>query len=174
MLRWWHCCARCPLFGWPSFQMSQPPVKLEKEWKRVMLIKQEESLQNLGKLWDPRSLHFYSLVNITKNVIHNTGGSRISRRRGTNLKGGGANLLYWSICPNSAWKWKKKWTPGDVPGTSVDHPMHRPTMIKNPRSVRSTHAGSLPQNWVKCHGTRVCWVVGHTFKVAKDEFWTNF
>ena len=35
-----------------------------------------------------------------------SGGSRISQEGGTNLKGGGGNLLFGPFFPKTAWKWK--------------------------------------------------------------------
>ena len=56
--------------------------------------------------------------------IHISGGSRISRKRGINLKGGGANLLFCPIFPKNLQENKKNGPGGR--GASLVPPLEAP------------------------------------------------
>ena len=54
-----------------------------------------------------------TLLIVTVRSIEASGGSRIFQRSGSaNPKGGGANLLFWSILPENCMKMKKIWLGG--------------------------------------------------------------
>ena len=56
-----------------------------------------------------------SFIAYPERLYMNSGGARISQRRGANHKGRGTNLLFWPISPKATWKWKNLDPEGGAP-----------------------------------------------------------